>query len=463
MPDGHTQWIDDRNDLVHIVRHGREFTAAIGEVESRARVPGARVHFDVNRKAGLVRAKNVTLAAGTRTNRRHRRFGDLTGARAPGAKVATTASRNLGVDVTTQPMKVVRTWVETMTTDAIDDALSLYSPDAVINTEDASLRGRAQLHGFLTAYQCRDISIDEVMITGLDQLVRVDWPSSSTVSGPSWFQIDHGHITEQWDRLDPTDDDEIDEVTPIEIVSVQPLGASDDAMVRERFARLCGATTVGARSARIKLDVLDRTGHKTISATAALDLGDRLVRAQETGERLPDVIDTLCLRIRRQTREIAERRADRNRGRVGTHNAPDTIRTRQARPPHLDVPPDERTLVRHKTYAPTPSTIEEAEFDRQSLDYDFFLFEEVSTGSDHVLVADEDLELRSLDGTTAFDALDHVDRVIATAAPALSVAQALARLTDGHEQVVFFRNCHTDRGNVVYRRFDGHYGLITPD
>ncbi len=37
------------------------------------------------------------------------------------------------------------------------------------------------------------------------------------------------------------------------------------------------------------------------------------------------------------------------------------------------------------------------------------------------------------------------------------------QLLDGADwPFVFFRNPTTDRGNVIYRRYDGHYGLITP-
>ena len=44
----------------------------------------------------------------------------------------------------------------------------------------------------------------------------------------------------------------------------------------------------------------------------------------------------------------------------------------------------------------------------------------------------------------------------------MRVAEALERLDTGRERVVFFRNSDTSRGNVAYRRYDGHYGLITP-
>ena len=35
-------------------------------------------------------------------------------------------------------------------------------------------------------------------------------------------------------------------------------------------------------------------------------------------------------------------------------------------------------------------------------------------------------------------------------------------LDEGDEPFVFFAEPDTSRGQVLYRRFDGHYGLITP-
>jgi hypothetical protein len=52
--------------------------------------------------------------------------------------------------------------------------------------------------------------------------------------------------------------------------------------------------------------------------------------------------------------------------------------------------------------------------------------------------------------------------VAAQPAPELDLAGALERLDVGDEPWVFYRDGTTGRGHVVYRRHDGHYGLITP-
>jgi hypothetical protein len=44
----------------------------------------------------------------------------------------------------------------------------------------------------------------------------------------------------------------------------------------------------------------------------------------------------------------------------------------------------------------------------------------------------------------------------------MDLSEAEERLDASHEPFVFFVNVDSGRGNVVYRRYDGHYGLITP-
>ena len=47
-------------------------------------------------------------------------------------------------------------------------------------------------------------------------------------------------------------------------------------------------------------------------------------------------------------------------------------------------------------------------------------------------------------------------------APRLDLATAVERLASGNEGHVFFEDAESGRGNVLYVRADGHYGLIAP-
>ncbi|MEV7189390.1 sigma 54 modulation/S30EA ribosomal C-terminal domain-containing protein [Kitasatospora sp. NPDC093102] len=46
--------------------------------------------------------------------------------------------------------------------------------------------------------------------------------------------------------------------------------------------------------------------------------------------------------------------------------------------------------------------------------------------------------------------------------PCLTGAQARVRLDLSGLPFVFYTDAATGRGNVLYHRYDGHYGLITP-
>ena len=46
---------------------------------------------------------------------------------------------------------------------------------------------------------------------------------------------------------------------------------------------------------------------------------------------------------------------------------------------------------------------------------------------------------------------------------ALAWAEAVTRLNTTNEPFLFFQDAQRRRGSVLYHRYDGHYGLITPD
>jgi len=102
--------------------------------------------------------------------------------------------------------------------------------------------------------------------------------------------------------------------------------------------------------------------------------------------------------------------------------------------------------------------------DAELMDYDFHLFTERSTGEDSVIY-------RTADGYRP--ALAHarnglpgtVDPSITVSkmpAPRLSVTEAAARLEAAGQSFLFFVNAGTGRGNLIYHRYDGNYGLIAP-
>jgi ribosomal subunit interface protein len=203
-------------------------------------------------------------------------------------------------------------------------------------------------------------------------------------------------------------------------------------------------------------------------AEATLDLGGQIVRAHVAARDPMAAIDLLDDRLRRQLERQA-RRTTRSQQHRTSPAQPGGWRHGDVpteRPEFYDRPTEEREVVRHKTFALAPMTCDEAAWDLDMLGHDFYLFTELESGSDAVIFRATDdghLELQRTDG--------HATRpnpLVASLVlsphhpPELTLADAEERLDTSREPFVFFVHVETRRGNVVYRRYDGHYGLITP-
>ncbi|HXZ77740.1 MAG TPA: sigma 54 modulation/S30EA ribosomal C-terminal domain-containing protein [Streptosporangiaceae bacterium] len=196
-----------------------------------------------------------------------------------------------------------------------------------------------------------------------------------------------------------------------------------------------------------------------------IDLNGRLIRAQATGETMREAIHHACDRLR-----IRIGRAARNWAAIrGGQPLPGPNEWRhQSRPtPHLPYfprPAEERIVVRHRSYALAHETPNEAVADAELLDYDFHLFTEKSTGEDSVIyrsragyrLALAHPRIRRLGPADPSITVSHAP------APRLSVGGAIARLEATGRPFLFFVNTETCRGNLIYHRYDGHYGLVTP-
>ena len=132
--------------------------------------------------------------------------------------------------------------------------------------------------------------------------------------------------------------------------------------------------------------------------------------------------------------------------------------------PYYPRPADERDVVRRKSYALDRETPEEAAAEIELMDYHFHLFTEKSTGQDSVICRTAGGYRLQLAHSRA-GGLGPVDESIVVseaAAPCLSLRETGALLEASGQPFLFFVNAETGRGNVLYHRYDGHYGLITP-
>ncbi len=188
---------------------------------------------------------------------------------------------------------------------------------------------------------------------------------------------------------------------------------------------------------RIKLSLAEgQDVERSAIAEAVMDIDGRMVRGQVAGHRIEEAVDLLVDRMIRQLDQAAAKARSRER-RPAAEPGP--------RPARSARPPDEREVVAHKSFAIDRATLDEAAFDMEVLDYDFFLFTDADDGRDKVVHRDPEGEVR-----------------LATEPPKETVEEALERLDAGGEPFVFFFDTDRRRGAVAYLRYDGHYGLIRP-
>lgn len=201
-------------------------------------------------------------------------------------------------------------------------------------------------------------------------------------------------------------------------------------------------------------------------AEASFDVNGRQVRAHVAAHDLTEAVDLLTDRLRRRIERSMHRMDPQHRPQPGNgrwrHGDLPT-----PRPEYFERPVDEREIVRHKTFALEPMTCDEAAFDLDMLGHDFYLFTDIETGADSVLFHPEGadhLELMQAADENRVPPSCSAPVVASTQRPAeMTVSEAEERLDISREPFVFFVNAETGRGNVIYRRYDGHYGLITPE
>lgn len=241
----------------------------------------------------------------------------------------------------------------------------------------------------------------------------------------------------------------------------------DTAVDKVKSAAAICREPVGHIELRLTLEANPARERPAIAETT-LDVDGRAVRAHVAADTLDEAVDALVDRLRRRLKRHEERR----------HRQPDRHRTgvsgpgewrhgdlRAASPEYMEVPFDEREVRRHKTFALTPISVDEAAFDLEQLGHEFYLFVDLISGCDSLVrgTAEGGIELQCVDGAPDPSRPDLAAvRVNETAPPALGLVEAKEHLEASGDQYLFYNSTDTGRGQVLYRRYDGHYGLVTP-
>ncbi|HLF41272.1 MAG TPA: HPF/RaiA family ribosome-associated protein [Acidimicrobiia bacterium] len=468
MPDGMVQWFDVRTGEGRIVRGSREYPLRADDAEPAARHPGARVHFDIRREEGSERAVNATLRVGTRVSRRQRRFGDLAGARTPDAKGTAPFAHShpdLARRAQQDPVRVAREWAHRMEGGDLDTALLLYAPDATLHVGGETARGRGQLQDRLAACRLCGIGTDARIEGPEAGLVTLRWPGGDDEAEiESQVRVAHGEITEQWIGPPPPPQAPPGEPT-VEVVVRGRVPDEAVAYARRKIAHLVRQVEAPVLFTRVKLSHReDPALERPAVVEAALDVNGRLVRAHRAAHAFHEAVDLVVARLEDRLGHLAQHREERTQRPAAMepgqwrHGA-----LPSQRPDHFARLPDDRLVVRRKAFTTGEATLEEAAFDLEALDHDFFLFREPGGEGDSLLVRRPDGcygLLRSAPGAPPVPA----DAVTLDTTPVavLDIDEAIERMNETGEPFVFFRHPDTGRGNVVYWRYDGHYGLIEP-
>lgn len=206
----------------------------------------------------------------------------------------------------------------------------------------------------------------------------------------------------------------------------------------------------------------DPAQERPVVAQANLDVDGRLIRAEAQGDNAREAIDRLDDRLRRRLRRAAEHWEARRTGRPVDLAGDEP----GDRPGRVSIPAEERQIVRRKSYTLAACSVDDAAMELELLDYDFHLFTEKGTGMASVIYRDGPTGYRLAQvAAAAKDQLAPFELPVTISAappPCITLEQATERLGLLALPFLFFIDAAEGRAGVLYHRYDGHYGLITP-
>lgn len=243
-------------------------------------------------------------------------------------------------------------------------------------------------------------------------------------------------------------------------------GAADYA--RRKIGEIGRLTHRPVLHARVKLTWHgDPAVKRPVLAQANLDVDGRLVRAQVEGMTAREAIDRLEARLRHRLERAAQQWEARRGGlpAAGPHEWRHESEPTH-RPGYFPRPADERRVIRRKSFAMAPCTVDEAALEMELLDYDFHLFTEKGSATAGILYRGGPTGYKlALVAPTLADQLSPFEIPVTIdpqPVPCITVEHATERLGLLGLTFLFFIDAAQGRASVLYHRYDGHYGLITP-
>jgi ribosome-associated translation inhibitor RaiA len=195
-----------------------------------------------------------------------------------------------------------------------------------------------------------------------------------------------------------------------------------------------------------------------------MDVSGGVLRAQAAASSAGEALKTVEGRLQRRVKRLAEQRRDSSNRPPST--PPGTWRSgdlRERRPHYFDRPAEQRMVVRRKTFSPAHQIpIRDALFDLEVLDYRFHLFIDDADQKPTVVYEEDDgTGIRKVDGSVPDEDALPIDMTVnETPISRFTVSEAVDSLNVSGTPFLFFLDTERSRASVLYRRYDGHYGLI---
>lgn len=238
------------------------------------------------------------------------------------------------------------------------------------------------------------------------------------------------------------------------------------AEAEQMMAQFTDSAPNPVRFAKIKVKNDDqRLPDQQYVVQGTLDVSGTVVRAQAAGRTPKSALRVVSDRLERRLRRLT---GERRRATKRPPSTPSGEWRRGdlaiGRPEFNDLSPKQRRVVRRKTYSPVEGlSVAEAMFDMDVLDYRFYIFTDETDGKASIVYEEDDgVAIRKVDGSRPDPRALRPDVSInETPAPTMDVGEAISRLNTSDMPFLFFRDAAQDRPSVLYRRYDGHYGLIS--
>lgn len=248
----------------------------------------------------------------------------------------------------------------------------------------------------------------------------------------------------------------------VEVQARGPVPATVLAYARDKIDHVTRYAHHPVLAARVVLTMApDPALERPARAEASFDVSGTQIRAHSLASDMTGAVDLLEEKLRDKLVHHQERERTRHRwiGVASEHEwRHGDLPTRRS--DSFPRPPQEREIVRRKTFALAPLTPDEAAYEMALLGHAFYLFTDSRSGRDAVVYRDGNGRF-AIRGDVVVEGESAPLVEVVGSAPTLSETEAVDRLQLSGEPFVFYLDPDTGRGRVLYIRYDGHYGLIT--